>query len=218
MTEKPAQYRAKFKYDEKTARRYFDRKARKHFPEMRLIDRALAFIPKTHRLIDAPCGGGRVTVHLAESGCNVSAADISESMIQIARGNIARHDLKCTVERQDLEKLSFGDCSFDTFVCFRFFHHLPNPEIRSRIVKELCRVASRFVVMSYFNPVSTAALERKFRAWRRGKKLEEYDTPLSEVAGYFSANDFQLKKDFALRALIHNLHLALFERTGETKP
>jgi 2-polyprenyl-3-methyl-5-hydroxy-6-metoxy-1,4-benzoquinol methylase len=205
-----ASYRAKFKYVEKVARKYSEKKERKDLSEIRLLDRALLFVPKSNRVLDVPCGGGRVTVHLAKKGYNVSAADISEGMIQVARENITKNNFNCSVEIQDLEKLSLADKSFDTIICFRLFHHLPTPKIRAQIVSELCRVTAKSVVISYFNPVSLTALERKFRAWRRGKPLEEFDTPLAEVAGYFRENGFQLVKDFAQRRLVHNLHLAVF--------
>ena len=59
-------YRGRVKYDQTTATKYQTRKPAKHRAEMRLIDRAFALIPKTHRVLDVPCGGGRVAVHLAK--------------------------------------------------------------------------------------------------------------------------------------------------------
>lgn len=218
MTEEKTPYKAKFKYDEKIARRYFDRNPKRHIPEMRLVERAFAHIPKTHRVLDAPCGGGRVTVLLAKSGYDVRSADISDAMMQGARENIRENGLNCSVEKQDLEKMTFPDASFDTIVCFRLFHHLPEVAIRRRIVKELCRVASKNVVMSYFNPLSLGAVDIKFRAWRRGKHRPEYDTPLREVKSYFKENGFRLVEDFAQKRFIQYLHLAVFERIGKPSP
>jgi 2-polyprenyl-3-methyl-5-hydroxy-6-metoxy-1,4-benzoquinol methylase len=59
---------------------------------MRLVDRAFALVPKTHRVLDVPCGGGRVTIHLAQSGYQVSSADLSEAMLEIARRTSERPD------------------------------------------------------------------------------------------------------------------------------
>src|SRR5262245_10416964 len=154
MTEQQVAYRGRVKYNEKAAKRYQVRKAGKHLAEMRLVDRAFKLIPKSHRVLDLPCGGGRVTVHLAKQGYNLSSADLSEAMLEIARENATKNDLKCPVERQDIEKLTYADRAFDTVVSFRLFHHFPNPEIRQRAVTELCRVARQFVALSYFSPAS----------------------------------------------------------------
>src|SRR5437867_11865870 len=112
-------YQARVRYDKETATRYQQRKPEKHRAEMRLVDRAFALIPKTHRVLDVPCGGGRVTVHLARQGYSLSSADLSEAMRAIARENVARNGLTCPVEHQDVEQLTYRDCSFDTVISFR---------------------------------------------------------------------------------------------------
>ena len=218
MTETTAAYRGRTKYNEKAARKYQVRKEAKHRAEMRMIDRAFAVVPKTHRVLDVPCGGGRVTIHLAKKGYNVSAADLSDSMIGIARENIAKEKLNCSVERQDIEKISLPDRAFDSIVSFRLFHHFPALEIRQRAVNELCRVARKYVALSYFSPLSVTSVKRKVRAALGGKKSDKHSTSLSEVENYFRSAGFRLVKDFAQVPLIHTLHLALFERAGETKP
>lgn len=211
-------YRGRVKYDQQIARKYQVRKEGKNRAELRLVDRAFELVPKAHHVLDTPCGGGRVTVHLAKKKYWISAADLSDAMIEITRENVAKNKLDCTVEKQDIEKLTLADRSFDTIVSFRLFHHFPTPEIRQRVVSELCRVARKYVALSYFSPVSVTSVKRNLRAALGGKKSEKYATPLSEVEGYFTRADFKLVKDFAQLPLIHTMHLALFERIGESKP
>ena len=215
MTEQQVAYRGRVKYNEKTARRYQVRKEGKHLAEMRLVDRAFKLIPKSHRILDLPCGGGRVTVHLAKQGYDLSSADLSEAMLEITRENVASNGLKCPVERQDIEKLTYGDGAFGTVISFRLFHHFPNPEIRQRAVSELCRVAKHFVVLSYFSPASVTSVKRSLRAAVGGRKSDKHPTSLSEVRGYFAKAGFRLVKDFARVPIIHTLHLAVFERQGQ---
>jgi ubiquinone/menaquinone biosynthesis C-methylase UbiE len=218
MSEKTVSYRGRVKYDEKTARRYQIRKEPKHNAEMRLVDRAFEFVPKSHRVLDVPCGGGRVALRLAKKGYSVSAADLSDSMIQIATETMAENKINCPVEKQDVEKLTLPDRGFDTIISFRLFHHFPSPDIRSRVVKELCRVARKYVVLSYFSPYSATSVRNKLRAAMGGKRSQKHTTPLSEVEGYFKNCGFKLVKDFAQMPLIHTVHLAVFERVGESKP
>ena len=209
----PVAYRGRVKYTKETSKKYQQRKPSKHRAEMRVLDRAFKLIPKTHKVLDVPCGGGRVTIHLSKKGYEVSAADLSEDMIEIARQALADNKLDCSVERQDVEKFTLGDRSFDTIVSFRLFHHFPNPEIRQRVAKELCRVAVHNVVLSYFSPNSWTSVKRKLRAARGGRKSDKHATSLAEVEEYFKQAGFRLVKNFARAPLIHTLHVAVFERS-----
>jgi SAM-dependent methyltransferase len=175
---------------------------------MRLIDRAFKRIPKSHRVLDVPCGGGRVMLHLAQKGYAACGADLSESMIAIARENASEAKLACTVEHQDIEKFTYADEQFDTIVCFRLFHHFPKVEIRQRVVSELCRVARQFVLLSYFSPYSVQSVRRKLS----GKDKDRFATSLAEVEGYFRQAGFGLVEDFAQMRVFHTLHLAVFQR------
>lgn len=217
MSESATTYAGRTKYDQQRARKYSQKKSGKNRAELRLIDRAFALIPKDHRVLDAPCGAGRVTVHLAKRGYNVAAADLSEAMLELTRQRLAQSGLHCPVQQQDIEKMSYADGSFDTVVCFRLFHHFPNAEIRARVVRELCRVAARHVVLSYFAP-SLSMLKRKIRQARAEKLSRKYATPLPEVERYFAAAGFRLVRDFAQLRWIHTLHVAVFERRGDNAP
>ncbi|MBI3853518.1 MAG: class I SAM-dependent methyltransferase [Verrucomicrobia bacterium] len=214
MSGKEAAYAGRIKYSEERSRKYQQRKSGKHASEMRLLERAFALIPKTHRVLDAPCGGARVSIHLAGLGYQMSAADLSEAMVKIARENFTQNGLPGPVEQQDIEKLTYPDRHFDTIVSFRLFHHFPNGDIRRRVVNELCRVAGQNVVLSYFSPVSITSVRNKLAASIGGKKSKKYPTLLSEVESYFKANGFRLVKDFAQLPLVHTLHVAVFERAG----
>lgn len=206
-------YRGRVKYDKQTALSYEERRHRsKDSAEMRLIDRAFSSIPRDHRVLDVPCGGGRVTAHLAHRGYAVSAADLSDAMLDIARSNLAAQGLGCSVEKQDIEHLSVPDRGFDTVVSFRLFHHFPEPRIRHRVIRELCRVAGRYVVLSYFSPLSVTSMKRRLREARGGRKSEKHATSLAELEIYFRLEGFRLVEDFARLPLLHTLHLALFER------
>lgn len=207
-----AAYRGRTKYTKETSKKYQKRKPGKHRAEMRLIDKAFKHIPKSHRVLDVPCGGGRVTIHLAKKGYKLSAADLSENMIELARQHVAEAELDCHVEHQDVEKLLIPDKGYDTIVSFRLFHHFPSPEIRQRVVNELCRVAAHNVALSYFSPVSWTSMKRKLRAARGGRKSDKHATPLSEVTGYFKNAGFRLVKDYAQLPVIHTMHVAVFER------
>jgi len=205
-------YRGKIKYDIQTALAYKDRPPRQQVAEIALVDRVFRWVPKTHRILDLPCGGGRVSVHLARNGYQVSCADHSEAMLEIARRFLRENRLECPVERQDIEALTYSNRQFDTVICFRLFHHFPTPAIRQGAVAELCRVAGSYVALSYFSPLSVTSLKRRLRAGLGGRASQKLATPRAEVEAYFRSQGFRLVKDFARSPFLHTLHLALFER------
>ena len=210
QTTTPA-YEGRVKYSESKARSYQAMKERKNRAELNLVARAFQLVP-SGSVLDAPCGGGRVSRLLAGKGYQIRAADLSEAMRVIARKNFGLAGLEIPVDAEDVERFSYGDRSFDAAICFRLFHHFPDPAIRQRVVLELCRVTRQHVALSYFSPYSVTSLQRRWRAARGGRKSQKYATPLGEVKAYFAAAGFRLVRDFARLPWIHTLHLAVFRR------
>ncbi len=211
MTE-PTTYRARTNYDARKAGIYQQRKAGKHESELKLITRTFASIPKHLEVIDLPCGGGRVFLHLASLGYKVRAGDLSPEMIKIAQKNADEAGLGIIVDHADVEALQYADKSIDAVVCFRLFQHFPTPAIRQRAVSEMCRVAKQYVVMSYFSPYSYTQAKLILREKLGGRKLRKFPTSLKEVESYFEKSGYRLVKDCAELNLIKTMHLAIFER------
>ncbi len=199
------------KYTRKAALRYQIHTDRKDRAESRLIERAFELVP-LGSVLDIPCGGGRMSLLLARKGYEVTAADLSDPMLEIARQNARAANLAVNVVRQDLEKMEFPDLAFDTVLSFRLFHHFPNREIRARAVGQLCRVARTRVVMSYFSPWAGTSVKRAIQGKWLGYKQKKFATSLGEIEGYFRPHNFRLVRNFARAPLLHTLHLAIFER------
>jgi cyclopropane fatty-acyl-phospholipid synthase-like methyltransferase len=208
----PPEYKGRTKYTEHNARRYQIRNAGKDKAELTLVTQAFSILPAQMRVLDVPCGGGRVTMLLAAKGHQMTAADLSEPMLGIAREKFTAAGIDVQVERQDVESIQYAAGTFDAAICFRLFHHFPKPDIRQRAITELCRVSSRFVLVSYFSPWSFTSFKRRLGRVRGGATSQKFATPLSEVCGYFDRCGFKLVKNFARMPLVHTLHLAVFER------
>ena len=217
MQQIPPAYKGRVKYTKDVARKYQHIKPGKNRAEMQLVERAFSIIPKG-RVLDAPCGGGRISLLLAGLGYAMTSVDISEPMLDIARENFSKAGLTIPVLHGDVEKLNFADESFDAVISFRLFHHFPTVEIRQRAVNELCRVARTHVALSYFSPYSFTSLKRRVQAATGGRKSTKHATSLREVIGYFETSGFTLCRDFARFPLIHTLHLAVFCRRPSDSP
>jgi cyclopropane fatty-acyl-phospholipid synthase-like methyltransferase len=204
-------YSGRVRYTASASLRYQHRNPRRHEAEMRLIERGFQLVPPG-RVLDVPCGCGRVGFWLARQGFTVTAGDLSDAMLDITREEAARQSLAVDVQKQDVERLQYDAKSFDSVISFRLFHHFPNHEIRARAIAELCRVSRRHVLISYFSPWSTSALKQRGQIFFFNHPKKKFPTSLHELRGYFEANGFRLVRDFAQSPFFHTLHLAVFER------
>ena len=89
-----------------------------------LRDWLLAQLPERgHRALDAGCGAGRHTVLLAERFDEVVGIDLSEPMIQIARGQRSRPNARYLAT----DLMSFEDAlGFDLVFSSTTLHHVPD--------------------------------------------------------------------------------------------
>lgn len=127
-----------------------------------LVRRVVADTPNPS-VLDLPCGTGRITELLLESGLEVTGGDISLPMIDVARERCGRFGDRVSFRRLDLDALDLPDWSFDLVTCVRLFHHLESPA-RGRILRELSRVTRRHVL------VNVAYSSPYYRLRRRAKR------------------------------------------------
>lgn len=97
------------------------------------------------RVLDLPCGSGRLTRVLADEGLEVIAGDTSEHLLRAARSRMERYGDAVTFRRVDLESLDLPDGSFELVSCFRL-GELPEDQ-RDAAFRELARVSSRFLLV-----------------------------------------------------------------------
>jgi SAM-dependent methyltransferase len=116
--------------------------------ERYLVARALrACRPPPAMLLDMPCGTGKLAEVLAKVPSRVIGADLSVAMMDLARGAYPASHFNGFVCSSG-ERLPFRAAAFDTVVCLRLMHLVP-PDVRRNITKELARIASRRVIVSF---------------------------------------------------------------------
>ncbi len=133
------------KYESSPARRWSNRR------ELKAVARALERAGASGRLLDCPCGAGRLVPTLLERAQHVTAVDLSPTMVAEAQDALAAHARQGRVAFAvaSADRLPFANGSFDTVVCHRLLHHLADPADRTSVLKELARVAQRRVVLSF---------------------------------------------------------------------
>ncbi len=105
------------------------------------------------RLLDAPCGTGRLSESLSRFSVPVVSLDLSPSMLSELRTGVDH-----AVLRASIAALPFCDRSFDVVVSCRFLHHLHTQSERAHAVGELLRVSKRLLVASFWDSACWPAL------------------------------------------------------------
>lgn len=134
--------------------------------ERRAIAQALTQVP--HRTaLDLPAGTGKLAGVFAALGARVVAADVSASMLGLARAQYAAagcRGVECRIA--DAGNLAdFADHAFDVVVCLRLLHRVP-PGLRARMLREFARVAPHAIV--------SLGIETRFHRTRRALRAATF--------------------------------------------
>ncbi len=128
----------------------------KNWRDQRLVEKAVRRAGRVERILDVPCGTGRLLRSLVSRVSYSVGADVSPDMIEFSRlstpGKEAGSKGLLEYVQCDAKYLPFGNDSFDVVVSGRFLHHLFNvPQCdRLQVMKEFARV-SRGWVLGDFN-------------------------------------------------------------------
>jgi 2-polyprenyl-3-methyl-5-hydroxy-6-metoxy-1,4-benzoquinol methylase len=160
-----------------------------------------------HRVIlDVGTGTGRAALVLAREGATVTAVDASSEMLAVARRRAAEEDAPVRFLVGDAHALEFPDRSFDVAVSLRVIMHTPQWR---QCLAELCRVASRLVIVDYPSAHSFAALESAARslAHAAGLETEPYRVFTDRtIARAFAGHGFRIRsvhRQFVLPIAFH---------------
>ncbi len=133
------------------------------------------------RLLDVPCGSGRLIAALRAHGAPL-CVDANLPMLELARSGAP--GIPCV--QASVLALPFADASFDAVVCCRLLHHLRDPALHERAVRELVRVSRGIVVASFWDSGSLPALRA-----RLGLKRDEGPAGRGAVARRSIADLFE---------------------------
>ena len=143
--------------------------------EVRCIQKSLQFVKPGGKVLDLPCGTGRLTPILAAAGFQVTAADASPHMLALAErrwkdqpGGMFPAAAPVAFHVQEVMQTSYNDGQFDGVVCNRLFHHFNEPETRFAALCELRRICRGTVVVSFFNSFAVDALKFRLKYFLRG--------------------------------------------------
>ena len=91
----------------------------------------------TGKLLEIGCGIGVDSIELARCGFEVTAVDLTEAAIDIARQHAEYRGVDISFRVGNAEALNFAEATFDAVYSFGVLHHTPD---MVRAIKELHRV------------------------------------------------------------------------------
>lgn len=175
--------------------------------EQRCMDKALAGAAPGAKVLDLPCGAGRLTPMLVQLGFVVTGADCSPHMVAQAEGlwRAACRDRpellpKARFEVKDVMNTGYADRHFDVVICNRLFHHFTEGETRRAALAELRRICAGRIIVSFFSAFALDALRFQLRnLLRRRTPRDRIPISLSELEADAQAAGLTVQRTLATR-------------------
>ncbi|MBK9388263.1 MAG: class I SAM-dependent methyltransferase [Planctomycetes bacterium] len=141
--------------------------------ERRALRRCLERTEGVRRVLDVPCGVGRLFSFWREQGLGILGVDVSPSMAAAAASALAAGIGAGEVRVGDAFALPLAaDENVDLVACLRFVYYFDEVE-RKRLFEEFHRVSKRYLLVQFKDG---GTLAERHRAARRRKRAERRST------------------------------------------
>jgi ubiquinone/menaquinone biosynthesis C-methylase UbiE len=203
-------YQKKSVADEYEPRRFYSLKGKMTDAlEKKCLLHTLDPVATNVKALDIPCGTGRITEVLVGLGMDVTAADVSQAMMEHANVRMAKNASPVPFVQADIENLGFPENAFDLIVTIRLLHHIP-PSLHRKILAELHRVTRNWVVISFSSKYSIQSARRNLLGKMRGEPRYSISPALFR---YEVANaGFRIVRYISLLPLISESVFVLLEK------
>ncbi|WP_282609091.1 class I SAM-dependent methyltransferase [Pelagibius sp. Alg239-R121] len=178
---------------DKTAERYAKSPVKDMAAYEQTLDRTRAWLLPGDRMLEVGCGTGTTALLLAEKVQEITASDISASMIEIARGKAVDQGVsnvnfrQGTLEGSPLDGGSLGEGPYDVVTAYNFLHLLEDPAAAVARVRGLLKPEGLFI--------SKTVCLAGFSFWKR--LLVKLLIPVMQLVGkapyvrFMSVNDVE---------------------------
>lgn len=160
--------------------------------ECNAVRKVVREIPIVGKVLDVPCGTGKLGPTLSRFPVKITAGDISESMMKYAKGEYAEEKFD-GFELCDVCNLNFPDNTFDTIVCLRLFQRLSR-ESRIASLQEFARVTKNDLIISYSISTPWQRLKNALKWWHEKGDLIFFHVSRREILAELSSVGFEVKR------------------------
>lgn len=137
------------------------------------------------RVLDIACGGGELSLKVAERGCEVCGIDISESGIKHAKRLAEREGITCDFRVGNAEDLPYPDGYFDKIVCSSSLEHFGD-DIKA--LNEMHRV---------LKPDGTVVLTTDSFTYPISDELKNVHRKIAHVVNYYTRETLKERFEIA---------------------
>jgi SAM-dependent methyltransferase len=119
------------------------------------------------KLLDVPCGEGRLSREFAKRGFHVTGVDITPELLEVGRAKAAQQQLTIVFEQRDMRDLPWDgifDGAFCYFGSFGYFDDLENERF-VRAVQRALKPGGRFLIETHI--METLLPLYSSRGWHR---------------------------------------------------
>ncbi len=175
----------------------------KNWRDQRLVEKAVRHAGHVERILDVPCGTGRLLRSLASRVPHSVGADISLDMIQFSRlPTPVKGGPKGLLEyvQCDAKYLPFSNDSFDVVVSGRFLHHLfhlPRAE-RVQVMREFARVSRKWVLGDFNIQYGLKYYINRLRSTLTGKPMKSQRMAAGKVFGELAQAGLQVEQVYPI--------------------
>ena len=174
--------------------------------------RRMLRIRKGQRLLDAPCGAGRVALPLARHGVKVVGLDLRRTFVDRARRRFRKDGVQADLRCMDLRSIEFEDefhgvCNW--FNSFGYFSDDGNAEVARRFARAL-RPGGRLLIdqlnreriLRNFRPVDVKHGVRMLSGWDARQERIAVRRVIAGIAEEESRSSQRLYTEAQLRGLL----------------
>lgn len=179
-----------------------DEESHRYFCDFAHLARALA-LPARSRILDLGCGSGWLAEYLARLGYDVTGADVSPDLLDMARERLARVPFDvaptvapaCRFVELDAERERLHE-GFDAVVCYDSLHHFLDARAVLRNVVEMLLPGGVLLVMEGSRPEPGSAGERELVAVMERHATLESPFDRDALVGLFGEAGLTLVGDY----------------------
>ena len=155
-------------------------------------------------VLDIGCGGGILAEAMSNLGGKVTAIDVSEKIINIAKAHAEKIKSNVNYEHTTTQELVKQDNKFDVITCLEILEHVPNPFQLVKDCASLCKEGGHvFFSTINRNPRSfiEAVLGAEYLLGLLPKGTHDYAKFIkpSEISEWLRRSNLELKEIIGLR-------------------
>lgn len=136
---------------------------RRYATHYNLVDLFAKLAGSRGKLLEVGCGIGVDSIQLAKCGFDVTAVDLTESALQVAKEFAVRRGVDVNFQLGNAEGLDFADASFDAVYSFGVLHHTPDIEKAVAEVRRVLKPGGTAYIMLYHRDSLVNLVHRAFR-------------------------------------------------------